>query len=233
MATRRPEITEEQRSKLLIWCERHCCFCGRQCTTNIEIHHIDQDSSNNQDDNLIPLCFDCHGELARYNPKHPRGTKYRYLEVSARREQIYEEYTRKYLRQVTISISRFLHFPGRESRERAWPDFSYTVTSLSGDIPIQIRSISKPYFNRNFIEQDLGDLYSGRQLWNLNPGQVVLGHFRLPIAKEDLNELRIEVHWKIVDVVAREHAMLPFSYVLTEENSDFWYDPCVVHSTGF
>jgi hypothetical protein len=66
---------------MLLWCARHCCFCGKACTTNIVIHHIDGDPSNNNFDNLIPVCFDCHGELERYNPEHPLGTKYRHLEI--------------------------------------------------------------------------------------------------------------------------------------------------------
>ncbi|MFH1940707.1 MAG: hypothetical protein ABIL68_01285 [bacterium] len=88
---KRKDIDEETRSKLFLWSERHCCFCGKACSTNIEIHHIDCDHSNNDEDNLIPLCFDCHGELERYNPKHPKGTKYRYLEIKSRRDQIYEK----------------------------------------------------------------------------------------------------------------------------------------------
>jgi hypothetical protein len=84
---KRVAVPEEDRAKLLLWCARHCCFCGKECTTNIVIHHIDGDPSNNDLDNLMPVCFDCHGELERYNPEHPVGTRYRYLEIKKRRNR--------------------------------------------------------------------------------------------------------------------------------------------------
>ena len=61
--SKRIPIPEETRAKLFLWCARHCCFCGKACTTNMELHHINEDSSNNEEDNLIPVRFDCHGEL--------------------------------------------------------------------------------------------------------------------------------------------------------------------------
>jgi len=228
MAKARVEISEEMRSKMLLWCERHCCFCGRKCTTNIEIHHIDQNPNNNSFDNLVPLCFDCHGEIERYNPKHPRGSKYRHLEIKTRREQIYEEHTIKYLRKVDIKISKYLHHI--EKKERKWPDFSFTVRSLSDDIPLKLRIAINAYLNGKPIKTKLGELYRGLTLWNLNPAQIIFGHFRLPIKKKDIDELRIEVQWGIIDMLEREHKMLPFSYVLTDPNSDFWYDPRTIYA---
>lgn len=45
-------------------------YHGRQCawcegTENIEVHHRDGDRNNNQEDNLLPLCHDCHVRLHR------------------------------------------------------------------------------------------------------------------------------------------------------------------------
>jgi hypothetical protein len=222
-------VPEEDRAKLFLWCARHCCFCGRECTTNIVIHHIDGDPLNNNIDNLIPVCFDCHGELERYNPDHPIGTKYRFLEIKARRDQIYELYTHQYLRQVEIRISNYnlnaLDNTG-ELDKRKWGDISCSVGTLSTDIPVRLRLHLKPYQDVNPIKKDLGDLYSGKALWNLNPNFIVHGHIGLPISPSAEPFLfRIEIFWSIIDVLEREHEMLPISYVWNDPKKDWWFDP--------
>lgn len=224
---------EETRAKLFLWCSRHCCFCGRACTTNMEIHHVDGNHSNNDEDNLIPVCFDCHGELGSYNAAHPRGSKYRELEIKSRREQVYELHTRKYLRPVDIKISsRMHHVPEVEGKpkKREWGDFSCTVITLSSDIPVKLLLRLEPYQNSTRLETTLGDLYSGGALWNLNPSQTVFGHFALPIKRETTPFcFRVEIFWSIVDVLDRKHQMLPFSYVWNTPEEDWWYDPRVIY----
>ena len=223
---KRIPIPEEDRAKVLLWCARHCCFCGRLCATNIVIHHIDGDPSNNELDNLAPVCFDCHGELERYNPEHPVGTKYRFLEIKTRRNQIYEEYTLPYVRKVKIEISK--KTVSGEIRE--WGDNSCNVMTLSQDIPLKLRLKIVPYHDDKRIDIDLGGLYSGKELWNLNPSQLVAVHFRLPItADSNPFRFRVEIFWSIIDVLEREHQMLPFSYVWSDPNRDWWYDPRVVY----
>ncbi|MDD3580411.1 MAG: HNH endonuclease [Desulfobacca sp.] len=223
---KRIPIPEEDKAKLFLWCARHCCFCGKSCTTNIEIHHIDGDPANNELDNLIPVCFDCHGELEKYNPDHPVGTKYRFLEIKTRREQIYEKHTLSYLRQVEIRISNFI---ANSRVQREVGDISCTVRTLSQDIPVKLRLQIEPYQGEKKIEFQLGDLYEGEALWNLNPSQIVYGHFGLPITrKSDPFMFRVEISWSIIDVLGREHQMLPFSYVWDNAINDWWYDPRVI-----
>ena len=228
---RRESVPEEARARLLLWCARHCCFCGKACRTNIEIHHVDGNRSNNEIDNLIPLCFDCHGELTRYGATHRRGMKYRFLEIKTRRDQIYELHTLRYLRLVDMKISRYLHHvrePDGKPIEREWGDVSCTVKTLSQDLPIQIRLKIVPYQSERKLDTWLDDLYSGRALWNLNPGQVVFGHFHLPIVKESKPFLfRVEIFWSVTDVLQKEHQMLPFSYVWDDPGADWWFDPRV------
>jgi len=222
-------VPEPTRAKLFLWCARHCCFCGKACTTNMEFHHIDGNSSNNAEDNLIPVCFDCHGELPRYNPKHPKGSKYRDLEIKKRRDQIYNWYTLPYLRQVEIKISKYLHHvqdSTGQPKERPLGVISCTVRTLSQDIPIRLRLRIEPYHDNQRLKVDLGDLYSGIALWNLNPSQIVFGNFKLPISAETKPFLfRAEIFWSIVDVLDREHEMLPFSYVWSDLKGDWWFDP--------
>lgn len=223
----RVTVPEEDRAKLLLWCARHCCFCGKECTTNIVIHHIDSNSSNNDLDNLMRICFDCHGELERYNPEHPVGTKYRYIEIKKRREQIYELYTLPYLRKISILISKYVY---KSELKRSLGDTSCTVISLSDDIPVRLRLKIEAYHDNEKLTFNRGDLYSGSALWNLNPSQRVMGHFQLPIVKEaEPFQYRVEMFWSIIDNFDREHQMLPFSYVWHDLANDWWFDPRVIH----
>jgi len=68
----------EEVADLLVKCNRCCCICHRFCGIKIETDHITPKSDSHDDDieNAIPLCFDCHAEVHLYNDRHPRGRKY-------------------------------------------------------------------------------------------------------------------------------------------------------------
>ena len=63
------------KTAMFIRCNRRCCLCLKQCGINIEAAHIIDESAggSNEEDNGIPLCFDCHQEIGSYNDKHPRA----------------------------------------------------------------------------------------------------------------------------------------------------------------
>ncbi|MBN2217299.1 MAG: hypothetical protein JW719_07970 [Pirellulales bacterium] len=131
------------------------------------------------------------------------------------------------MRGVSIHISKYIF---GTKKERPLGDTSCTVTSLSTDIPVRLRLKLTPFHEERDVTPEFIDgLYSGRDLWNLNPTQQVRGHFRLPI---DLNGVpfiyRVEIRWSIVDIHEREHKMLPFSYVWNDPSSDWWFDPKVL-----
>lgn len=73
-------------------CIRRCCLCLKPCGINIEAAHIIDEAAggSNDDDNGIPVCFDCHQMIGSYNDKHPRGNKFRPEELRARRDQVYK-----------------------------------------------------------------------------------------------------------------------------------------------
>ena len=52
----------------------------------MEIHHIDPDGSNDEE-NGIPLCFDCHAEVMAYDPSHPKGRKFTPSELRRHKNQ--------------------------------------------------------------------------------------------------------------------------------------------------
>jgi hypothetical protein len=83
MAFKKDEV-----AALLVACHRRRCICHRFCGTKIETHHIEQsDPPNDAIDNAILVCFECHAEIASYNPDHPRGRKFTPDELCKHKEQ--------------------------------------------------------------------------------------------------------------------------------------------------
>ena len=76
------------KENMLVSCARHCCICHRFCGLKIELHHINFKSEGGQDniENCIALCFDCHGDMRSYDAKHPKGTKYTPEELKKHRD---------------------------------------------------------------------------------------------------------------------------------------------------
>jgi len=54
-------VPENVATLLMFRSDRTCCVCHERGEP-IQIHHIDEDPSNNQSDNLAVLCFHCHDE---------------------------------------------------------------------------------------------------------------------------------------------------------------------------
>jgi len=56
----RIEIPSETAAQVLFESHRMCCVCRKEKPVNL--HHIDEDPSHSNSDNLAVLCFDCHRE---------------------------------------------------------------------------------------------------------------------------------------------------------------------------
>lgn len=80
---------KHEAEELLAACHRRCCLCHRFCGVKIELDHIipRDDDGNDEIDNAIPLCFECHAEIHAYNPRHPRGRKFRAPELRLHKEE--------------------------------------------------------------------------------------------------------------------------------------------------
>ena len=83
----RNPFDDEIKKKVLLWSDRHCGLCDKTCGVDIVVVHFD-DPEDNSLDNAIPLCYDCHGKIGRYNPEHPLGTKYKIKELKAKLGEI-------------------------------------------------------------------------------------------------------------------------------------------------
>ena len=60
MAKKRVQIPKAVAAKVLFSSDRTCCVCRN--SKRVQIHHVDDDPSNNDFSNLAVLCFECHGD---------------------------------------------------------------------------------------------------------------------------------------------------------------------------
>lgn len=83
------KFKQQEVDELLKNCHRRCCICHRWCGVKIETDHITPTEEHGSSDinNAIPVCFECHAEIHSYNPRHPRGRKFRAEELRMHKEQ--------------------------------------------------------------------------------------------------------------------------------------------------
>jgi hypothetical protein len=132
---RKGDFSEDDKLKCLLWCDRHCCLCGKPSGSNIEIAHIlprkrTDKSDVDHIDNAIPLCFECHSEIGKYNREHPKGNKYRVRELKTRRDQIYEKFTRHLVPPITYQIT--------QQGFRMLPDVGFMLSHVGDSLPIKV-----------------------------------------------------------------------------------------------
>lgn len=74
-------------------CNRCCCICHEFKGPKLEFHHIKQqaDGGDNSFENCIPLCFDCHADMGRTDPRHPKRNHYSERELRMHRDKWYRQ----------------------------------------------------------------------------------------------------------------------------------------------
>lgn len=133
----KPKFKEEDKIKCLLWCDRRCCLCRRNCGPDIEVAHISRKLRGeklNAIDNAIPLCYDCHAKVGHYNVEEPRGNKYTPSELKRRREQIYEEFTRHLVPPIDFRITQMLLGGGL----RKFPDVGFEISNRGKGLPVRV-----------------------------------------------------------------------------------------------
>ena len=210
------------RTAVLLWCDRHCCLCKKACGVNIEVHHIIPEASDgsNDIDNALPLCFNCHSEVSRYNTEQPMGTKYKPEELKARREQVYEEFTRHLVPPIHYEITNYLS----PNQKRVYPDVGFNLTHFGDSLPVRVHIVVEAVRDGKAVER-IGGHYGGEALWNLNPRFRHSGHFTVPEVVRNDPKIRLKVSVKIIDQYDRYHNLLPVHFVYVADG-DYWYfDP--------
>lgn len=215
MLRRKNDFSEDDKVRVLLWCARHCCLCGKQKGIGIEVAHLDPKRSDI--DNAMPLCFDCHAAIGHYNREHPRGRKYSIDELKARRDQIYEQQTRHLVPPILYELKQ---------GDRKLPDVGFQITNLGNTYPVRaLVLITLAQGNQIFTPNS--SQYGGKVYWNLNPGFGVNGHFDVKDFQLKENEpLRARIDVTLVDVYERPHKLLPVGYILKlDPNQDWYFEP--------
>jgi len=211
---------DEVVQKALLWCNRHCCVCGKQCGVNIETHHIDPKGKADQD-NCLPVCFVCHAALEHYSDAHPRGRKFRIEELKQRREQVYECQTRHLVPPTRFVIS---HDP------RGLPYARFKAMNLGSYPPVKARLKLTTFVDGKNLGVVQRVHYDGSIPVNLNPQQGFNGWFVVPEeAVAYQRRLLVRVDVVIIDPYEREHPLLPFGFVHLradgKEPEGWYYEP--------
>lgn len=223
MASRPKDFRPRDKRLAMLWCARHCCWCGKFCGVNIELAHIDRDGSRGLE-NAIPLCFDCHASIEHYDSGHPRGTRPTRQEKIARRDQTYAKHTSHLLAPVDYRLSQ-----QTANSRRTFPDIGFVISHLGGPygIKAQIRIILAKGGRSFGCPTSVGH-YNGKLLWNLNPRQTVFGHFSAPtnLRPERKKPLRARVEVTLVDLYEYHHKLLPVGFVLEDSAQEWYAEPC-------
>jgi len=231
MTSKKGDFSDDVKLKCLLWSDRHCCLCGKQCGINIEVHHIipkakikDKEKASSID-NAIPLCFDCHGLVESYNPTHPKGKNFSELELKARRNQIYNKYTQNLISPIHYEITQ------KTNRgSRALPDVGFIIQHL-GESNLLIVHFALDVF---LDEVNLGlvktpnRIYCGEKPIYLHPKMVFSGHFPVPYEAVDSDgTLEVRVNLKVEDIYGKFHYFFPFGYVYMRDTKDWFFEPSV------
>ncbi|MBW2019846.1 MAG: HNH endonuclease [Deltaproteobacteria bacterium] len=206
------DFSEKDKIRCLLWCNRHCCLCGKACGTDIEIAHINPKKKKGSDhiDNAIPLCYDCHSEIGRYNKEHPRGNKYRPKELKARREQIYEQHTRHLVPPIFYEITQI----PPNGQQWKFPKVAFVLTHLGDSLPVKVLVVREIFLGKRSLGVPNGGHYSGKVAWNMNPRMTAVGVIKVPPeAESSTKRLYIRVTATVIDQYEREHKLLPTGWV--------------------
>jgi hypothetical protein len=214
---------ESDKTKMLLWCDRHCCLCDKSCGIDIEFAHIHDKATGGENtlDNAIPVCYDCHSKIGHYRKEHPKGNKFNKNELKTRREQIFEKYTRHL-------IPPLIHKISQASDLQQYRDVRFSLINQGNSLPVKALVALEIFVgqqSKGFASTENG-LYCGNTFWNLNPLQGVEGHF--PLSEEIVNtdkSLEIKVNVKILDIFEREHHLLPVGWVYDRKNNSWFFEP--------
>ena len=220
-------FSEKDKIKCLLWCDRHCCLCRKNCGPDIEVAHIDRKLRGEKlyaIDNAMPLCYDCHAKIGHYNIEEPRGNKYKANELKQRREQVYEEFTRHLVPKIDFRITQILINGGL----RKFPDVGFEIHNLGTGLPVKVYLSVDIYKNGRKIYND-GGHYAKIKPWKMNPGLRVQGHFVIPqrLLRNTSRISAIINDIEIIDEYERSHDKLfPMEWVYEiGKEKEWWYNP--------
>lgn len=147
MAKQRPPIPDNIAAEVLFASDRTCCVCQEKGKP-VQIHHIDENPSNNVVENLAVLCFDCHDKT------QIRGGFGRQLTAS-----VVTKYRNEWLKDVRLrrdlanerAVTRQVGAVSISEQIKAEPRIRVRHTQLK-DLPVDYIN-SLPKFKSDLIQQ--------------------------------------------------------------------------------
>lgn len=138
-------FNQETKARIFIKCARICCLCFKQCGVNIEAAHIisELEHGSNDEDNGIPVCFDCHQEIGAYDNKHPKGNKFTVNELKARRNKVYQLVESGFL-QAQIITGKIHNLTSKEDLDISKIEVDYKPTSEVQQVLSLTKSSHRP-----------------------------------------------------------------------------------------
>jgi hypothetical protein len=215
----RKDFPSDVKMRCLLWSNRHCVVCDQQCGSKIVIAHMPGEEESDSQASAIPLCFDCHDEVGRYNPEHPIGNKYTVEELRELRAQTYEKYTRHLVPPLVVELDQ------RYAGKHGLPSVGFLLVNSGNYPPVRGRITVTCLLGdgRKFLVNDKHGYYSGRTEWHLNPGAHFHGNFSMPedfaTAARNGVELWLQVGIVAIDSVEMTHGLLPVCFKYSEEGT--------------
>jgi len=120
------------KARIFVRCARICCLCFKQCGTRIEAAHIvaEANDGTSDDENAIPLCFDCHEEIGSYNLRHPKGNKFTAEELVQRRDVLYQ-----LVEKGVIQAQIVAHRPGVIQQSQGSSSATHSAEQAASAVP--------------------------------------------------------------------------------------------------
>lgn len=213
--------------RVLLWCQRHCCFCGKKCGTDIQVAHIEPRRKPKSLDieNAIPLCLNCHQKLFSYDPKHPLGIKYTSEELKTRRDETYEKYTRHLVSEFGFLITQ--NSPPWYTRQYPSVGFIILLSRMKEPQHIGFRVQVTAFLNGRNRGTTSDRHYSGRRIWEQPQplrysDNMFWGNFTSPVAKvRNGQRLEFRVRVTAIDKFKREHLKTKSWVYIPSAN--YWY----------
>lgn len=181
---------EKAKIEVLLRCKRYCCYCEEYKGRDIEIHHIIQKADGGEDtfDNAIPLCYDCHSEIGSYNPRHPKGNRFRVDELKKIRDDFYIK---------IASIPRKTDCISENDKE--------LLNELKNDYTEIIEYAVRTDFSSELIEINYNDTiyYLEEEKWSSK--KYIFNNTNLENLKVDILETLARLRYYLSDTYLRYH----------------------------
>ena len=146
---KRVPLKELVKLEIISRCNNRCCVCQ---TPFVQIHHIDGDPSNNDFDNLAPLCPNCHDQAGLKRPLSIRLTPERIKKL----RDMWYAYCEKRKEGISISANAILKMKNFR-RSVGWPADGWAKTFKSIDPSYEKLTVNE-IIDRVFLTSNPDDL---------------------------------------------------------------------------